>query len=49
MTIEELRQRPCGKGHSREDAYVYRFNPVNRRQFVVCRKCALERYHQGNR
>lgn len=39
-TVEELKAIPCGKGHSRHDAYVFQ-DPYSTRIVVNCRTCAL--------
>ncbi len=40
-TVEELKATPCTKGHSREDAYVFK-DPYSTRIVVNCKTCATE-------
>jgi len=44
MTIEELKAKPCRRGHSRLDAYVFR-DPFSSRIVVNYKTCAIE-YHR---
>jgi hypothetical protein len=43
-TVEELKSIPCKRGHSREDAYVFK-DPYSTRIVVNCKTCAIL-YHR---
>lgn len=42
QSIEQLKKKPCRKGHSRMDAYAYE-NPFDGKIVLICKGCRSER------